>query len=219
MLFISQIFRDNLLHPDDEDAKPLYGVVDTDDGVEEVVDWTRIYEACAEHNLEICGVDLNKTRYICEVKSITPYQPPETMTPLQMKTALLSHVHITTYDGWVTSIRWKPSEIEKPVSVRLSDFGAGVSDYCLIFNDYAMDYVVNIVLDDNIDFGNLSFSVGEPFFVSAEGLGVKYDIRELTNDAKAELVYNSVGGTNPLDSIIDRPDRYKRMSEKIKTWG
>lgn len=219
MLFISRIFRDNILHPDDEFANPHYGVVDTDDNVEEIVPWLVIFHACVECGLTIQGVEIRHIGVVHEITSITPYQSSSTMTPLQAKTALISHVHITVYAGCITSIRWNPEEIQAPVSVRLSDFGSSVSDFCLIFNNYASDYVVTLALDDKLDFSSVSFSVGAPHFVSAEGLGVKYDLREMLDDAKAEFVYNSVGGTRPLDSIIDRPDRYNRMATKLKTWG
>ena len=200
-----------------------FGVVDTDDDVEEVVDWGRLMHACSDCDLEIKGVSVFHESGRTAIENVEPYQPEDTVTLKQLKTAVLNHVRITVYRGSITAIHWCQNDMKSPVTIRPSDFGHSASDYCLLCSEFCNEHVITIVLDDKLEFTSRSFAVFKPFFVGIEGLGAKFDLRELSDDAKAEVIYNSIfacpNGANPLDSVIDNPVRLRRFQEAYQYRG
>ena len=79
-------------------GREKWGVVDTDDYVETIVDRKQLYEACLVDGLDIKGVVLGSGRVAGRygpavrgtyIRSIEVYQNPEFLTRSQAKAALL----------------------------------------------------------------------------------------------------------------------------------
>lgn len=211
MLFISRIA-----------GLGIYGVVDTDDGVEEVVDEVALWEAKSQLGLDIRGVsEVDETTVIA-----LPYQDTSTMTLLQTKTSVLHKVDVKVYNGYITSIIWH--EITEPVYLRLSDFGDRCES-CILYGNKAPGWVnMFLILDDKIkSISEHTFTIeGWSTAVGKDGRGVSIDVRECTNEVLVDMVYRSLMYRSgwklrfvPLelfDSIIDNPVRKERMLQRLK---
>ena len=197
----------------------LYGVVDTDDGIEQMVTLSDIADACCHKGLKIHGV---RTGYDSLI-AVIPYQPPETLTNTQKKTMSLYQVSIIVYSGAITSITFDGTSILKPATVRLSRFARYCSDYLFLNVDYCGVHAVTLVLDDNVHFTKKSFFGYESYSPGISGLGVVFDLRELYDNHSAWIVYDTLfswsGGADPLESIIDIPERRARYMAKLRREG
>lgn len=192
-----------------------YGVVDTDDGVEEVVDMQELYHLVIELGLEIYGV-VPSGGAIMENR-IFVYQPEETLTQLQLKTMMLKQVHIKVWNNIITSIRWNGKTSEEIVDIRLSDYGIGVADFALARNASFGGYKVNLILDDKVEYSYYAFKrrYYEHTLVGKNGIGVIFDLRELS-DSKAEQIYKMLyfDKNEMLGSVHDSAERMDRMCNR-----
>ena len=165
-----------------------FGVVDTDDGVEQVATARDIVEATLNSHLVIqgCSIDEFPTR---------PWQPQETKTPLQLKTKLLSHVDVVTYKSAVTSIIWKGDKIKLPVTVRVSDFGCDLAEFILRHNNAYLEHKITLVFDDKIRKvvpWSLQPVVSPIPVKKFDRIGVIFDFSEVTNLKLLQSLYDSV---------------------------
>lgn len=199
-----------------------YGVVDTDDDVEEIVPRDDLYLACCTLGMRIEGVfteeDDTGFRYISYAGV---FQPKETQTQLQLKTKLLKHVDVLTYKSMITHFRWQCDEISEPVTIRLSDFGTVLADYSLTSVAPANRHVVTFVFDDKISLGGNNFCLctDSSLSIGVNGIGVKLDLHEVTNDLLARQIYIASFGykaDEARESIIDNPDRQESI---LSCWG
>ena len=186
MLFISRYF-----------GRDAYGVVDTDDGVEEIVPYSTLQDACTAYDLDIKGASYSGTKfenYLYRfVNDICPYQPIETVTTLQTKIKMLRHVEVLTYKDMITSICWKPYELSEPVSIRLSDFGHVCTDFFLENNLNSRTHTVTLVIDDSVIMSEYSLLLKREKTRTGIGdFGVVVDVREVTNLETLKLVYSSL---------------------------
>ena len=167
-----------------------FGVVDTDDGVEEVVNKDDIAENVTRYKLDIKGVKEVGTLGIAV--DIEPYQDVATMTRLQTKTSMLSKVDVTVYDKYITSIRWHT--IDEPATIRLSDFGERCEDCILVGNTLQGEHNITLVFDDKLKSITPHTLTVEGWSTSLgkDGRGVVVDLRELTNETIVEDVYRSL---------------------------
>lgn len=198
-----------------------YGVVDTDDGVEEVVGLMDIIKMVRDTHIDIKGV-VSDPDIICSdfgPGMIRPYQPAETMTALQAKTNLLSHVCVKTYGTMITSVCWRVDELREPVRIRLSDFGSSCADCILRENLLLGSKTVILVLDDKLSVTPKTFRLGRlmPSAVDIkEGIGVVFDMHEVRNKRLASRIYFSLfevcNGVS-TDSFIDDVNRTRGMLE------
>lgn len=194
-----------------------YGVVDTDDDTEGIVNVTALRKACLDGGLEIRGANPDITEitglhWLREDK-IFVYQPPETRSQLQIKTRVLKHVDVTMYRSMITRIKWDIFAIHTPVTIRLSDFGTSCADFILTGAKEVDEHKVTIILDEKIDFSNMTFKLrfyGDGY-IDIERIGMKLDIRELDWE-KARILYTLLydGFSAEIPSfIIDSEERMK----------
>ena len=189
-------------------------VVDTEDGTEEAVSINELEEAVCKMGIEIKGVDTTvppgrKARGL-RVYRVNVYQNVDCMRASQMKMNIINGVDIKTNGTEVTSVSWQKLNGRKPVSVRLSDYGASCADY--LFSDireyaYGAESFLTLILDDKIKVRNKSFKRCGTF-------GILFDLRELSDDRMAECVYKEflaeryVSVTMLKRRVMDRPDRH-----------
>lgn len=226
MLFVSRyVWRDReFTDRGDATDKILFGVVDTEDDVEEVVAWRDIEKASSVCGLDIAGVDVVLPSR--SVRVITPWQDPTTASVMQVKSSVLWHTEVTVWGSHVTAVTWHSDRIVSPVTLRLSDFGDYCED-CILYDNFGSGSVsptgeigahkITFVLDDKVRVTPDTFRVGGTSMsvLGKGGLGVVLDLREVTDDSVADVVYGSLYRYygNPLDSVIDTPERYNRVQE------
>lgn len=218
MLYISRII-DTQVQNVSSDTYCNYAIVDTDDGVEEVVDWNTLCYICSDLFMSIEGVTVDGIDGIVYIDFVKPVQEPGVSIDLQTKTQMLKRVTVTTYKSYITSIRCNFFDVTTPVSLRLSDFGKICADRLFYFRGAKIEHPITIILDDNVSFGPCSFKTFEPLMTS--DLAVSFDIREITRDSVAEIIYkfvreNDLYDGHPLETVvIDREDRLWYMSQRI----
>lgn len=203
------------------------GVVDTDDGVEEVAFVHKVKEAVALRQIEVKGIDtlvelgdgvkFDPFKHTI-LSRLYPYQPVETMSRLQTKMNILKHVEVTTYGDMITNIFWDSKHITEPVVVRLRDFGSHVADCVLFDNPCTVGHKITIVFDDGIKLEHFSFRRPEQWAtlgVAPDGLGMKFDLRNIKDFAYAKSVHdhlvNQDGQANAFKYIIDHSERMKKI--------
>jgi len=169
--------------------------------------------------MSIEGVTVDGIDGIVYIDFVKPVQEPGVSTDLQTKTQMLKRVTVTTYKSYITSIRCNFFDVTTPVSLRLSDFGKICADRLFYFRGAKIEHPITIILDDNVSFGPCSFKTFEPLMTS--DLAVSFDIREITRDSVAEIIYkfvreNDLYDGHPLETVvIDREDRLWYMSQRI----
>ena len=165
------------------------------------------------------------------IESIDVYQPPETLSQLQLKMKMLRHVDVKVFGSCVTSVTWNADKITSPVTVRLSDFGTSCAARLLSGNVNAGEHRITLVLDDKISidpdsftFGTGDFGIGED--MGKTSMGVVLDLRELTDELTAKLIYMSLYETafqldesSMFRSVIDSPERQYRMLDMIDQYN
>lgn len=222
MLFISRFvsLREGLEAWSKDNTK--VGVVDTDDWSEDIILGQRLRQLVHDHKLQIGGVRTAIIEGEYHVQTYRPYQHSSFIIPQQAKLKMLYDIEITRYRERITSIYWKPSELPMDVSIRLSDFGKSCGDSMLTGVGRGNGCIVTIILDDNIQFGQSSFGSFIGVLSSTAADGLKFDIRELTNECLAKRLYRFVSiwqeccEPNEIgDGLIDNSERFKRLSEEV----
>lgn len=195
-----------------------YGVVDTDDGIEEQIDICGISDAVCLHGVRIAGVTpvINKRfnkGYVTE-DGVRVYQPVETLSPLQVKTKVLKHIDVKVYKSMITGIDIDIGAIEDKVQLRLSDFGTFCADYILSGNNHGVRDKVVLILDDKITFGKKTFKLRQcdNSFVGIRDAGVMFDLSEMNDDNAAALYKVLLSGQDLFPTVIDEPTRYNSMT-------
>ena len=205
MLYVSRYIRSD-----------SYGIVDTDDDVEEVVTQTELLNLVTDYGMKFAGVSTYTAEFpfgtVDYVDKVNIYQDPRYITPLQTKAILLWHVNVTLYKSSITRISWNPDDIEKIVSIRLSDFGDSVCDRVLVGNKWSKLPAVRLIVDDKVQVTDKSFDAG--VYGSYE-YGVRFDLSELSDDYTAKMIYKSVLGPDRnrqgFNYIIDSEERKLEM--------
>lgn len=202
-----------------------YGVVDTDDGVEEVISLQDVYRASYDLGLDIQGV--RKDGKMLPLNHIRTYQNPDTLTKLQVKTKVLHGVDITVYNGMITSLLIDINVMAQPARLRLSDYGESCGDRILVGNRFQNMHRVTLVLDDHIRTRSLTFWIGHNMSHPKSGTnryGVVIDMTEMTSDDAAWNIYRVVFNNGSFSeesifsSIIDTDERFDMMVELIKKY-
>lgn len=202
MLFVSRYLTDE-----------TFGIVDTDDNVEEVVHIASIGDIVAT-GVTVHGID----EFSVLDDRVNIYQPAETLSQLQVKMKVLKHIDIKVWDGIVTSIQWVPKDISEPVTIRVSDFGHACANYMIARNYMSVKHDITLVLDDSLEYGFKTFRRMYNFqaAIGIHNLGVVFDIREV-GDEKAESLYDQFyreSSTGQLENVIDNKDRKGEMLSK-----
>lgn len=196
-----------------------YGVYDTEDNVEEVVDGYTFDKYCIDLGVDIKGVDIVNS-YVDIVQRIAPYQPVETLSQKQIKLKMLTGVNIKVWRGSITSIWWDDTPVSEPVRIRLSDFAGKIADCVFLRETNIGFHKVTLVLDDNIDVRLRSFDVMETddIFEGKDGIGVAIDVRDVKDYQRLKLIYRSFVHDAYQDlssSIIDDERRKRRMLKAV----
>lgn len=197
----------------------LYGVVDTDDGAEDLITLADLCNICCHMNLQVEGVKVKDG----QIEVIKPYQAPETMTPLQRKAHALYGVEITEYCGAISSITYDGTSMKSAPVIRLSDICRWCGDFLFLNTDYCGVHAITLVIDNKCTFTPKSFMGYESYSPGISGLGVAFDIRELTWDDRAMMIYNLLYswtfGDGAQKSIIDIPERSARCMARLRREG
>lgn len=205
-----------------------WGVIDTDDWSEQRVSQKELVDYINIPGIVIEGVDVhyNIELGIFSTDNVVPYQPAETVTMLQSKTNLLRHVDITVCKSSITRIHIRHKEFTGAVSLRLSDFGTECADLVLKGNmPSAHRHTVTLILDDKIHLNDLSFFLlpyqDKLVSVGTKGVGVVFDVREVTREETVRNVYRALlnGDSREFrDSILDDGARKERMLQAVRRW-
>ena len=200
-----------------------YGVVDTDDGVEQRATHQELIRACEKLGLQIAGIQTYTHEFSWGTRTVVErlmtYQVPEMQTPLQVKTSVMRHVDVVVHKGMITNILWHADEITEPPVIRLSDYGDCCGDRILWGNANREVHKITLILDDKIKFRPKTFRLTakeERWSVGKDGVGVMFDIRELTDNDLARFVYQAclideVVDSICFESIIDSKEREAYM--------
>ena len=172
-----------------------FGVVDTDDGIEQVATARDIAEALWASHLEIAG---------CSVEHLPakPYQLPETKTQLQIKTKILRYVDVVTYKSMITNIRMDSKRIKHPVEIRVSDFGTELAEFIFRGNLSSDLHKLTLVFDDRVK-PVMPWSLAPLVNVipinGSDRIGVVLDFHEVTDEALLKSLYKSL--RTPVENV------------------
>lgn len=202
--------------------KTSYGVCDTDDGVEEIMDVDSLGSHLWNLDIDIAGTVFSSLPEMDRfVEGFEVYQPPETLSPLQIKTKMLCGVDVLTWRGVVTNIRYTHERVAKPIRLRLSDFGRGCAD-CILHSAKNIGFhKLTLVLDDRLRLTEhtFDFMCEDDVHEGIGGIGVAIDLSEVKNFKLAELAYRSFihdAWHNLSDSIIDSVGRKEMIMSRIR---
>lgn len=185
-----------------------YGVVDTDDGLEEVVDYERLKEAV------VCGIDVkgvavgsrlpwDKNSEI-DILTIDVYNNRDVSSVMQTKLQVLKGIEVVVYDDTVVSVTWDRHRVKPGTSIRLSDFASKLGDLIFLSASRGPNSPITVVLDDTLSYSELSLR-----FVT--GTEVRLDIREVKNKETVAMIYaehRKRGDSKRLDDyVLDTPER------------
>ena len=184
------------------------GVVDTDDGVEQIISLyqfgSSMYKKLGVRGFTFTGM------YQSSV-IVLPYQPDETRSPIQLKSRLLTGVDVKVYNDIVTNINLS-TVLNPPVTIRLSDFGSKCSDCLLLGNKATGRHIITLVFDNKISVGDDAFRRDiEIIGLGVQGVGVKFDLREVEDVSKIYSGLIRFNGWQILSSVIDHRERFDSM--------
>lgn len=196
-------------------GRGLFGVVDTDDGVEEVWSWVDIVDFVRKDKLNIEGVISTYVGLDEKVSYVEPYQDPLTRTPAQLKLELLSNVTLKTYGEMITSIVVNDVSNRRSITIKLSDYGSACADCMLFGNRKLMDDVPTmLILDDSVSISKHTFDLRNRS-ISAVGIhsdvGVRLDLTAVTNEDTVMIAYDKVGRRGSMLYIRDHDERKRVM--------
>lgn len=209
MLYVSRVILNNELY---------FGVVDTDDGVEDIVEKYDLFDIVNQNGLRVHGVEPDEFG----VLTVRPYQLPRYRSPNQVKFTVMYGVTIVTWRDMITALLWTPdSVLNPPVSLRLSDFGKCVGDCVFLHTAICGKHKVTIILDDSIEFTENSFWFGNVSAPSRMSLGTVFDLRDVSSDIRASYVYKVFPYYDDkfevFDSVLDKPGRKAVIDLKFRS--
>lgn len=198
-----------------------YGVFDTDDNTEEVRTDDELDEILSLTTVRIKGAE---RAWKGKLKpgvvgrcSYNPYQDKRSISLLQTKTLALQGVEVKTCGSYITDIRLNNSV---PAVLRLSDFGSKCGDLLFYRNERQKSLRLTLIMDDRVRIGQLTFRLVpvESRFVNCgvHGIGVRFDLREVSNLDTRKLIYYTIKGADPegyRDSILDTSAGFALMQE------
>lgn len=188
MLYVSQVY-----------ARGSYGITDTDDGVETVVDDNGIQQLI-DLKIQVHGVvvfDRDFEVYICK--------NPVEIKRLKAKVDLLYGVKIELSEhGAIAGASWDSSRVRPGTSIRLSDFAYRCKEVIFGYK-FSNEQPLTLILDDNIDILPGTFHR----FVSNN---VRVDITEVRHYKIVEYVYECwLRDTMLVDAALVIKDSPERM--------
>lgn len=194
-----------------------FGVIDTDDGVEDTFTIKELQELVCEKGIEIKGVETytkcTSHGQTMRIRGIQVYQPEENVNVSQVKLHVITGVDIKTQGTEIVSVTWRSLSERKPCSVRLSTFGSSCADY--LFSDiseykFGVGSFLTLILDDKITVSGKSFK-------RCATVGIIMDLREVTNNRTAECVYKELVGERYMGVYL-LSERVKDIPERLDYW-
>lgn len=181
-----------------------YGVVDTEDGVENIMTTGELSRATCKLGIPIEGVTLyyQPGHKLPNIASIKIYQAPESISREQVKLKALKGVDVKKQGDVVVSISVN-APADKPVTIRLSDIGTEFGNY--IFSGNKISQGTTIIVDDKI-------KVTKQTFKNWYGRMI-LDVRELTNMQVMDYICSDFATEYYIDSkdirryVLDNPKR------------
>lgn len=160
-------------------GKSTWGIVDTDDGVENLCNRTDLITAVTRCNLDIKGVS-----YSHGSLSVVVYQNPEFLTTKQAKSVTLFGVDVKTSGNIIVGLQIKRGLCKGSVTIRLSDYCANCGNYILSeLQPRNCPGHVYIVVDDKL-------KVTKKTFTGLRDYGNVYlDLTEVTNQKTLDSCY------------------------------
>ena len=199
-----------------------YGVVDTDDMVEEAVDMSTLQDLYLNKGITIFG--LNAVQ-----RKATVYQPVNMRSKQQVKMKMLRHVDVKVYQSFITSIVLDSAQITKPVDIVLSKFGSIIADRVFEGNQNVGEHKATVYLDDTLTWRADAFWCGHDFsgtFIGIGdkryGYGVVVDCSSVKNDELVWFLYRALYDDSRSrvnwvsNSIRDVSDRKCYMLDLLK---
>ena len=192
-----------------------FWVVDTDDDVENELNFAQLREIVCGLKMKIEGVDLRERLGEMYHSTCIPYQDQRYLKPLQVKAKTLLGWDIHRYKDEITYIGVDCNLAKSITTIRLSDYGKSMywgSEVQLLHNNNNSTTVV-LVIEDNVEM------LG-PFIVR-QFTGPIFDIRCVTDDAVAATVYSALVKMSSQvweRYVIDRVDRVRFWRESIGGW-
>lgn len=193
MLYISRRISNN-----------AFGVVDTDDGSEDIMSRKEIREAVIKLGIKIEGVSIYKEadRNVYNIRSIKPYQPTDSVSRQQVKAKVLRGVDIKKHGDVITGISVTGINGQVPV-VRLSDYGTEFEKYVL--SGFHIEVGTVFILDD-------SLKITAATFKDWHGR-LQMDLREVSDMKIVNAIYSDfvcqpyIGVRGIHQYYIDKPER------------
>lgn len=195
-------------------ASIQYGVVDTDDGTESVVTFAEITEIVTGLLIHIEGAVTGFSAHGgLAIRRIECYQDEQYVTREVLKAKMLLGVEVRLFRNEITYISVCKTGFRDNTRLRLSDYASRISGRVGVHYASAAMGLKNtlvLVLDDNIEVLTEAF---DPIV-----RGVKYDIREYTNEKVISSMYKALGRRGVAEAhwcgyIVDTPEqreKYKR---------
>lgn len=201
MLYLSRVIdTERALRELNRDVEhPLYGVVDTDDDVEEFVTYDELIGIVHYDGITIEGVVPFMGCGIAETVAIIPYQDMRYATKSQVKTKVLLGVDIRVFKGEIAHIIVNTSVAPDSVRIKLSDFGSYIGNaFYVDFTDGPRKSLV-LCFDDKIQFDNP--------FVDAEYMRDVYFDMSLVSDSDVLYSLAKRNSKERLSRVIDNRGR------------
>lgn len=191
----------------------MFGICDTDDGKEQIVGILELSSIC--QFVDIAGVTTHRGR----VYKVDLYQLDMYVSTLMMKTKVMLNVDVGVWRDYITDIQWNNDKITRPVSLKLSDFAKKCAAGILTRVKDSTTHKVTLVLDDFIEFDDMSFNPGW-FQHRMDLAGVKFDIRQLRDNDKAFRLYENlaicmVDKFKVTNVVIDSEARLKSALQRM----
>lgn len=190
-----------------------YYVADTDDDSEETATLEDLQKAI-EAGVDIEGVHYSiksdsEGRHRALIHRVYMCQPKDTVEPWQTKLKVLQGIEVITHKSVITTMNWVNKQFKNGTSIRLSDYCKALGSYALSGRGGPIEKCLIIILDDKIQVECNAFD-------NALHRNLKFDIREVTNDSVAGLLYKEALRYNMYrlrNMIIDGKERMDRWEK------
>ena len=194
-------------------GKSKYEVIDTDDGVAEVVTYGQVVDA-VRSGVDIKGVKCFIKDGVPYIQEVKVYQHQDSMTVRQTKAKVLAGVDIKLHNGEITSFNWVDSIVQPNVRIRLSDYGSKCADGIFETGMWKHKVPIIIVLDDKIKLRRQSLTG------ACQCSQLKIDVSEVTDIKTLNIVYKELIENAGRMSTVEEYaiDRYNRL-EKVAIYG
>lgn len=170
-------------------GKDKFGIVDTDDGVEEVCSMQDIVAIASQvPDIDIKGITIRRVVYrgqsSIHIDRVEIYQNPSFSSTAQVKMRILRGIDIRTSNGAIVAISAPGHSSDTPIIVCLNDFGDKCGENILFGMSRNTDRPLVLVIKDGMQLRRNSLS-------GCLSFNVKIDITAVTDDKLVSTVYHT----------------------------